>query len=135
MNLGHRRVLLRGPSLVGFFELFDNSCGDPSTPLPYAKVKPAVVGGVLLPFACPHCGAVKPEMVHTKRALNYKDGRGFSWCPACKKRYFLDEKGAPLSGEIEVGATCAPAVVERGGKITVVSGRTASDGLQLLGEC
>jgi uncharacterized Zn-finger protein len=126
-------VLLRGPVLIGFNDLFAESSGR-EEPGPYVKVKPAVIGGVLLPFPCPHCSAVKPEMVHPRRSLNYKDeGRGFSWCPACRKRYVLDDKGAPLADEIEVGAMHAPAVIECGGKVAVIGGRIVSDGLKLLG--
>lgn len=132
MEIFGSRVLLRGPVLVGFQELFDRAHGDPETPAPYVKVKPALVGGVLLPFACAHCGAVKPEMVHPKRRLDYTDGRGFSWCPACRKRYILDENGAPLAGEIEVGATHAPAIIERNGKV-VIDVKPTTNGLQLLG--
>jgi hypothetical protein len=116
---------------VGFFELFAESSGREDTPRPYVTVKPAIVGGVLLPFSCPHCDTVKPEMVHPKRSANYKDERGFSWCPACRMRYVLDENGAPLSGDIEVGATHAPAVLERDGKKLILLDK--DDGLNTLG--
>jgi uncharacterized Zn-finger protein len=132
MYLGHRRLLLRGPVLIGFNEMFADASGREDTPRPYVTVKPALVGGVLLPFECPHCEAVKPEMVHPKRSQDYKDERGFSWCPGCRVRYVLDEKGAPLAEGVEVGATHAPAVIERGGKTAVIGGRS-TDGLKLLG--
>lgn len=132
MMIGHQRVLLRGPALVGFFELFDAAHGDPQTPAPYVKVKPARIGDALLPFACVHCGAVRPEMVKPKTSVGYWDQRrGFSWCPRCRKRYVLDGRGAPLAGKIEIGATHAPAVIERNGKVVIDAKST--DGLQLLG--
>jgi len=134
MMIGHRRVLLRGPVLVGFNELFDAAHGDPSTPAPYVKVKPARVGDTLLPFACPHCEAVRPEMVSPKTSIGYWDRlRRFSWCPRCRKRYILDGRGAPLATKLEIGATSAPAIVECGGKTSIVGGKKTVDGLKLLG--
>jgi hypothetical protein len=118
--------------LVGFFDLFAESSGR-EEPGPYVKVKPAVVGGVLLPFACPFCGVVQSTAVDKKKWTDYADARGFSWCPACRKRYVLDGKGAPLAEEIAVGATHAPAVIELGGKMAVIGGRTTASGLKLLG--
>jgi hypothetical protein len=128
---GHR-VLLRGPVLVGFNELFDAAHGDPSTQGPYVKVKPARIGNTLFPYACPHCDAVRPEMVKPETSVGYWDRRrGFSWCPRCRKRYILDGRGAPLSGKIEIGATHAPAIIERNGK-TVIDAKP-TDGFKLLG--
>jgi hypothetical protein len=71
-------------------------------------------------------------MVHAKKRLDYKDDRGFSWCPACKTRYVLDEAGTPLTDELEVGAASAPALVERNGKTTLLGG-PKQDGLNVLG--
>lgn len=134
MHIGNRRVLLRGPVLIGFQELFDDARGDSHTPRPYLTVKPALVGGALLAYPCPHCDAVRPEMVHPQRRFNYRDEtRGFSWCPACRKRYILDDKGAPLSTELGVGATYAPAIIERDGKVVLIE--KPVDGLNTLGAC
>lgn len=131
MEVFGRRVLLRGPVLIGFNELFDRAWGEPTT-TPLVTVKPARIGDALLPFACPHCNAVHPEMVKPKTSVGYWDKeRGFSWCPSCRKRYVLDGRGAPLADKLEVGATHAPAVLECDGKV-VIDVRPA-DGLQLLG--
>lgn len=129
-----RKVLIPGPVLVGFATLFDQSYGDPRTPRPYPKVTPSCVGGVLLPFPCPHCSAVRPAVIDPKTRVGYWDEeRGFSWCPACGKRYVIKSKGTPLVGEIPAGATHAPALVERGDKTEVVGLLVAADGFDTLG--
>lgn len=128
-----RRRLIPGPVLIGFNELFEQSFGDPTTPTPYLKVKPAKVGGALLPFPCVHCGEVRAELVHPHKHRGYRDpSRGFSWCPACKKRFIIDYNGAPLSDSVPAGSDSAPALVEDGnGKIAVVE--APKDGLNTLG--
>ena len=129
-----RRILLSGPVLVGFGDVFDRSFGDPSTPRPYPRVTPSRVGGVLLPFPCPHCSAVRPVVVDRKKGAGYYDDeRGFSWCPACRKRFVVDTKGMPLEHKLEPGATHAPARIERSGKVSVVGLLTSGDGLDVLG--
>ena len=106
------RVLLPGPPLIGFATLFDGAYGNPATPRPYPRVAPAHVGGVLLPFPCPHCHKVAPAAVHPRRRKGYCDKeRGFSWCPACRGRYVLDPQGAPLAQGLPPGAVAAPAQV------------------------
>lgn len=128
-----RRVLIPGPILVGFSELFDQAHGDPKTPLPLPKVIPSRIGSVLLPFSCPHCSAVRSAVIDPKTRLGYHDKeRGFSWCPACQKRYVICPEGTPLTSALPKGATHAPALVERGGKTEVV-GLLAEDGLDVLG--
>ena len=128
-----KKLLLSGPVLVGFADVFDRAFGNPNTPRPYPKVTPSSVGGVLLPFPCPHCEAVCPSVIHPKTRVGYWDKqRDFSWCPACKGRYCINPKGQALVGELPAGATHAPALVERKGKSAVV-GLATSDGLNMLG--
>lgn len=122
------RLLLKGPVLVGFDELFDAAYGDPNTPRPYAKIAPTRIGKVLLPFACPSCEGV----IHSSTIDKHTDlQRRFSWCPHCRKRYVLDAKG--IKGDV-----CAPAQVEVGGKKFIVSpkkfkGVIGCDDYNLLG--
>ena len=128
-----RRWLINGPVLLGFADVFDASFGDPKTPRPYPRVTPSHVGGVLLPFPCPHCGAVRGEPVHKKKSEGYRDReRGFSWCPACRGRYVMNRDGLPLVDDLPAGAPAAPARVERNGKSEVV-GLLTADGLNDLG--
>ncbi len=128
-----RRYLIPGPVLIGFGEMFDRSYGDPKTPLPYVRVTPTKIGGVLLPFPCPHCDEVRSVVVDSKRKDHYRDSeRGFSWCPACRKRYVINPEGQSLVGELPAGATHAPALVERCGERRMV-GLPKADGLNLLG--
>ena len=116
-----RKVLLPGPVLLGFGEIFDRSYGDPRTKKPYMRVTPSTVGGVLLPFECPHCGEVRAAVIDRKTRLGYADKeRGFSWCPACQGRYVIKPEGTPLIGELPAGAAHAPALIERGGKREVI---------------
>ena len=128
-----RKVLIPGPVLVGFSEFFDRSYGDPRTPRPYPKVTPSCVGGVLLPFPCPHCSAVRSAVIDPKKRLGYFDKeRDFSWCPSCQGRYEIIPEGQPLIGTLPAGATHAPALVERGKKTELV-GMIGADGLDVLG--
>jgi len=131
--MARRRWLIHGPVLLGFSEMFDAAYGNPKTPRPYPRVTPSHVGGVLLPFACPHCGAVRPEPVSKKKSEGYRDReRGFSWCPACRGRYVMNREGTPLIGALPAGASAAPALVERDGKRSVLDVWLA-DGLDDLG--
>jgi hypothetical protein len=128
-----KRLLLSGPVLVGFADVFDRSFGNPKTPRPYPKVTPSAMCGVLLPFECPHCGEVRSQPIDPKTRLGYHDKqRDFSWCPACKGRYVIDPKGTPLVGSLPSNATHAPALVERGNKSEVV-GLLENNGLDMLG--
>ena len=121
------RALLPGPVLLGFADFFEAAQGDPRTPQPYPRVVPSAVSGVLLPFRCPHCGKVRPEAVDPRKRGGYGDpARGFSWCPACGGRYVLDGRGTPLAEALPPGAACAPAKVERGGKVAVLPESEAS---------
>lgn len=130
-----RRILLPGPVLIGFADLFDRSYGDPRTSLPLVKVTPSCIGGVLLPFTCPHCGAVRSAVIDAKTRLGYYDKeRGFSWCPTCRGRYIIQPKGRPLEKALPAGATHAPALVERGDTAELV-GLATADGLDMLGAC
>jgi hypothetical protein len=131
-----RHRLLPGRVLVGFGVLFESSYGDPATPTQadgsYPKVTPSRLGGLLLPFPCPYCEAVRPVSVHPRKRQGYQDEeRGFSWCPSCQGRYVLDAEGAPLATPLPAGSEGAPAVVERDGKKTVVG--LPADGLNDLG--
>jgi len=129
-----RKVLIPGPVLVGFSEFFDRSYGDPRTPRPYPKVTPSCVGGVLLPFPCPHCSAVRSAVIDPKTRLGYFDKeRDFSWCPSCRGRYEIIPEGQPLIGALPAGATHAPALVERRGKKSEIVGLIGADGLDTLG--
>ena len=114
---------ISGAPLLGFADLFDGAYGNPRTPKPYPRVTPACVGGVLLPFPCPHCGKVRAQAVDPRRRAGYCDkGRGFSWCPACGGRYVLAREGVPLASSLPAGATSAPALVERGSDNKVDAG-------------
>lgn len=127
-----RRVLIPGPVLVGFGEIFDRSFGNPKTEKPYPKVTPSKIGDVLLPFLCPHCGSVRSAVIDKKTRLGYWDKeRDFSWCPACQGRYVINPDGAPLEEPLEPGATHAPALVERNGETRVL--RLDDNGLDTLG--
>jgi hypothetical protein len=132
-----RRALIPGPPLLGFADAFDGAYGDPETPRPYPRVTPARVGGALLPFPCPHCGAVRSEAVDARRRLWYLDEeRGHSWCPRCRGRYILNTEGAPLPAPLPAGATYAPAAVDRGGPPACEPGlapEPPEGGLALLG--
>jgi len=111
-----RSIYITGPVLIGFNALFERSYGDPKTKGPYPKVIPSVVGGVQLAFPCPHCAAIRPAVVDKKTRLGYYDAdRKFSWCPACRGRYVIDQEGQPLTEPLEPGAEYAPATVEIGG--------------------
>lgn len=127
-----RRILIPGPVLIGFSELFDRAHGDPKTERPYPKVTPSRMGSVLLPFACPHCGEVRSEVVDPRRREHYYDrDRDFGWCPACRKRYVIDFKGTPLVASISAGAVAAPALVERNGTTKALD--VPDDGIDALG--
>ncbi len=130
-----RRLLIPGPVLVGFADVFDNAHGSARTPRPYPRVTPSRMGSVLLPFQCPHCGEVKSAVVDPKTRNGYRDAeRNFSWCPSCHLRYVIIIQGMPLTESIPAGATHAPALVERSGRAEVV-GKFADDGLDILGAC
>lgn len=126
-------VLIGGIPLCGFAAAFDQSWGKkPKGPMP--RVTPTLIGGVLAPFACPHCGQVRSETVDARKRRLYADReRGFSWCPACRHRYVIDFKGQPLAGSLPAGAVCAPAKVERGGQVSVSDTPEEAGGLDLLG--
>ena len=117
---------------MGFMEAFDRVSGREDTPRPYPNVTPSRVGGVLLPFQCPHCGAVRPEAVDGKRRHYYDKKRGFSWCPACRGRYVIHPEGMPLQEALPPGATFAPARIEKGGQVEVLAA-PSENGLDLLG--
>jgi hypothetical protein len=125
--------LIPGTPLLGFLEAFEEAAGRPTRNPP--RVTPTCIGGVLAPFACPHCGAVRSEPIDKKKRAHYADeSRGFSFCPACRGRYVIDWKGMPLAESLPAGAVCAPAKVERGGKVEVLRGPSSGgSGLDLLG--
>ncbi len=122
-------VLISGPVLLGFAMAFDECYGEPGNGLP-PIVTPTAIGGVLLPFACVHCGQVRPEPVSV-HASKYRDPiRGHSWCPSCNGRYLLDSKGVPLSNELECSATHAPALINGKSQSKLLP---SMSGLELLG--
>jgi hypothetical protein len=112
---------------------FEESRGSARTAKPYPKVSPSRIGGALLPWACPHCSEVKPAMADARKRIGYTDeSRGFSWCPACRGRYIVNERGTALVGALPAGATVAPALVERNGVVKkLLPASTAA--LDLLG--
>jgi len=126
--------LIPGPALLGFADLFDGAYGDPKTRAPYPLVTPSSLSGVLLPFPCPHCGDVRPEMVDPKKRAGYSDPeRCFFWCPTCRGRYVLSSQGMPLAEGLPAGATAAPARIERrGGKVEMLA-PSVGGALHLLG--
>lgn len=129
-----RRTLIPGPVLIGFADVFDASFGDPKTPRPYPKVTPSRVGDTLLPFPCPHCGAVRSAVIDPKKRGGYYDSeRKFSWCPSCQGRYVVKPEGTPLQRALPPGAMYAPALVERGGEVETLG--EPEDGLDALGAC
>lgn len=87
-----RAALIPGPVLLGFAMAFDEAYGKPGRGLP-PVVTPARVGGILLPFACIHCGAVRPEPVNSQAGKYQDPVRGHSWCPSCRGRYVLNRLG------------------------------------------
>lgn len=110
------RVLLDGPVLLGFAEMFDRAYGDPATPKPYPTIAPAKVGDTLLPWPCPRCEEVQKTC--QKSRDEYRDPeRGHSWCSACGLRYMLDERGAPLDEDLPAGAMSAFPRVTKPGKV------------------
>ncbi len=128
-----RRLLIPGPVLIGFGQVFDQSYGDPRTKLPYPRVTPSCIGAVLLPYPCPHCKAVRSQVIDPKTRLGYYDAeRKFSWCPSCRGRYVVNPKGTPLTKSLPPGVDHAPALVERGGKSEVI-GLLTGHGLDSLG--
>lgn len=128
------RRLLAGPVLLGFADLFDAAWGCPCSPAKMPTLTPTCIGGTLLPFNCPHCGAVRPVMTDPKKRDAYRDPwRDFYWCPACQGRYRLDTVGAPLAAPILPGARAAPARVTIGGAAYLVGVQgVPGDDLDLL---
>lgn len=128
------RRLLAGPSMVGFASWFDSGWGKPCAPADVPTVIPTAIGGVPLPFSCPHCGAVRPVMADPKKRERFRDPwRNHFWCPACLGRYRLDAAATPPA-PIEPGSAAAPARVVIGGQtyLLPVSGAVAND-LDMLG--
>ena len=97
-----RRLLLPGPVLLGFADLFDAAYGRPCAASEIPLVTPTAIGGALLPFSCPHCGAVRPQMATAQGRAEHSDPqRGFYFCPACEGRYRL-APGAPPAAPIDL---------------------------------
>lgn len=128
-----RRTLLKGPVLIGFNDLFERSFGHEDTPAPYPKVTPTFLGGAIVPFPCPHCGETRRAVVDPKTRLGYYDReRGFSWCPACQKRYVINARGGSALGELPPDVKVKPALVERDGEVSALLPPKVS-GLDMLG--
>ena len=129
----HNRALIPGPVLLGFADLFDEAWGKPGAgPIPV--VTPTAIGGALLPFACPHCGAARKAAVDPRLREGYRDPwRCFSWCPACRGRYRLNTDGGPLPAPMLPGAKAAPAQVAVGRASYVTCDLPRAGDLDLLG--
>ena len=125
-----RRRLLPGPHvLLGFATLCDGAWGRPCRERDLPLVAPTVVGGMPLPFPCPHCGAVRSP---AERAACLDPVRGFLWCPACRGRYRLDPTGLPLPSPLPPGARAAPCRVTVGGASWILDLNSEADVLDLL---
>ena len=128
-----RRALLPGPVLLGFGALFDADWGRPCKPSEIPTVTPTTIGGQVLPFPCPHCGAVRPQMADPRARAEHRDPvRGFCICPACQGRYRLDPAGMPLPAPLQVGARCAPCRVTVGGVSWILDMNSEADVLDFL---
>ena len=117
-----RTRLLPGPAVCGFWGLFDADYGDPSTPRPYPRVTPSALGGVTLPFRCPHCKRIRADFADGAEREKYhdaRDGHGNYWCPDCGGRFDLALPGAPLAAALPAGSVVAPSRVERAGRLEV----------------
>lgn len=119
--------------LMGFATLCDAAYGRPCPPHKVPTVAPTALGGVLLPFPCPHCGEVRPEMVDPAKRQAYRDPqRGHLWCPGCRGRYHLDVLGTPLPAPLGPGAACAPCRVTVGGASWILDLQSEADDLDFL---
>lgn len=129
-----RRPPLGGPFvLMGFATLCDGAYGRPCAPHKLPTVAPTALGGVLLPFPCPHCGKVCPEVLDKERQAAYRDPiRGHSWCPSCRGRYHLDVLGTELPRPLQPGAACAPCRVTVGGASWILDLQSEADDLDFL---
>lgn len=128
-----RRRLLPGPVLMGFSTLFDAAWGNPCAPSEIPTLSPTCIGGVPLPFPCPHCGQVRKAMADPKARLGYTDPvRGFSWCPACGGRFRLDAVGIALPAPLQVGARAAPCLVTLGSASWILDMNSEADDLDFL---
>lgn len=129
-----RRRLLGGPHvLLGFATLCDGAYGRPCPPAELPTVAPTCLGGVPLPFPCPHCGQVRKALVDPVEREEYYDKvRGFYWCPNCRGRYRLDTEGMPLPAPLQVGARSAPCRVTVGGASWILDMNSQADVLDFL---
>jgi hypothetical protein len=110
-------MYLSGPSICGFFGLFEADYGDPSTPYPYCRVTPSRIGSALLPFKCPRCEKAVDftnpdtrECYHDTRKIGTKQRNNY-YCPCCGCRFFLNLSGMPFKGDLDV-LGCATSAVE-----------------------
>lgn len=90
---------LPGPSLMGFYGMFERDFGDPSTNPVKCTVAPSCIGAVLLPFPCPRCGRTV-DFSNPSTRNEYRDqrpGRANHWCPWCGFRFRLDSRGVPVN--------------------------------------
>jgi len=111
-------VYLDGPSVCGFWGMFDSDFGDPNTNLPLCRITPTKVGSALLPFRCPRCDSAI-DFSDSKRLEHYHDTRLTSngkkrdnyWCPTCGNRFLINFVGRPLEGKLDSSGV-APSTVE-----------------------
>ncbi len=127
MRYHRHKKYLKGPSVVGFWGMFESDFGDPKTNSPYCRITPSSLGGVALPFRCPRCNEVLDqfsdsktrEKYHDTREVTAKTGDGRTalvrrnnyWCPYCGYRFYLSSTPMQLTTPLPPGAV-APSSVE-----------------------
>lgn len=128
---------LDGPSVCGFWGMFESDFGDPQTESPYCRITPSRVGSALMPFHCPRCKSVV-DFTDPQRREDYHDTRKTLdnyWCPRCGYRFRLNLVGKPFKDRLSGGV--ASAVVESisiGSDGLVHYKRSSQGGTTILGK-
>lgn len=115
-----RRAHISGPTLCGFWGMFEEDYGTPTGDI-LPIITPSFVGSSLLPFRCPGCKTVAQELVCPKTREYFHDrrmGRDNYWCPNCGLRFRLNLQGSPLSCDLKSGAMVGPSRVNDNGVVT-----------------
>ena len=110
----HTLSHIPGPTLCGFFGIFEVDHGDPTTDALGLTITPSRVGGVLLPFRCPRCGEAPRALSDSAEREKYRDrrpGRDNYHCPLCGCRFKIDLRGTPLPEALPPRAAVAPSLV------------------------